>query len=489
MLDDDIDKEMTISDQVFIKGSIPGLPKPFDILSSFKHIRSTNSPKSRLFSGGSKKQNDNSKELADAALLSRLESATQTKLQCKSELLSTKMTSNRCNTAHSSRTNTKLNPSSQTSRPPSSPYKHITCPEGTDSPQDHYFFNQSVFQKKNRPNQHFFAKNDEISLNVNDGKKIKVDKSMKQSKTLTDNKSLECQGKLFRVHSAKRKELSSSSTNGVVLMESSRDIENNQIGRKKSLGSKLKNKLGTMLKTPNFDKRASKTIDSSDDYRANYMPTAEKEEEGPLVSNKLNFSASKTQFKVLKPTSASKSSKNRSVISARQALKGLPIDPVYQRFIDDINSREYNTAQIKLDSDGLRARDNHQQKYIAKVFDVLFPNNAINRMKLVKPFVYPCSARESEPINRLVKNIPDGEPLGTSNCADFWTDKMRHACLKQSGMIRVKKHLDQVATSNEAVMQFLNENLDHYLQLENDQLSREANKAIVTSQQNGSAST
>ena len=113
----------------------------------------------------------------------------------------------------------------------------------------------------------------------------------------------------------------------------------------------------------------------------------------------------------------------------------------------------------------LHSFDLSQRDYIQKFFKCLYGARALNKMKLIKPFVYPCSFRK-EDINtyRLLTNIPDGEGMGTMNITDIWESGMRHACLKQAGLVKIKKHLDQVANSSKAVVSLLNKNLNAFLQ-------------------------
>lgn len=107
--------------------------------------------------------------------------------------------------------------------------------------------------------------------------------------------------------------------------------------------------------------------------------------------------------------------------------------------------------------------DKYQKQYLKKVFEVIFNEHALNKMLLVKPFLYPTSSRDNGQVLKMLKNIPDGEPLGSMSCSDMWEGKMVYTSMKQSGMIKVKKHLDQVAASSPQVLRLLQENLDKYL--------------------------
>lgn len=113
---------------------------------------------------------------------------------------------------------------------------------------------------------------------------------------------------------------------------------------------------------------------------------------------------------------------------------------------------------------GRNRLDAYQKEYLAKIFSVIFGKAGLNKMKLVKPYVYPPHQRENPQIKRLLKNIPDNESLGSMNCTDIWSGVMKSVSLKQSGMIKVKKHLDQVANADENVLAYLHEHLDQYIQ-------------------------
>ena len=106
--------------------------------------------------------------------------------------------------------------------------------------------------------------------------------------------------------------------------------------------------------------------------------------------------------------------------------------------------------------------DVYQTQYIHKVFKVLYPEEHKLKIKLLKPYVYPSVCREDSAVERMVRNVPDGEPLGTMNTPDLWSHKMRNTGLKQSGMYKVKKHLDQVSHSTMNVMKYLHENIDQH---------------------------
>lgn len=113
----------------------------------------------------------------------------------------------------------------------------------------------------------------------------------------------------------------------------------------------------------------------------------------------------------------------------------------------------------------------YQSQYIAKMFEVVFEDRSKRKMDLVKPFLYPTHTRDNQQVNKLLKNVPDGQPMGSMCCSDLWAEGMVYISMKQSGMAKIKKHLDQVAASSPKVLKFLHENLDKYLQLE-DMMSR-----------------
>lgn len=142
-----------------------------------------------------------------------------------------------------------------------------------------------------------------------------------------------------------------------------------------------------------------------------------------------------------------------------KALQGKPKTQLINSFTDE-------EVLLSCANQGVNLRnlDLHQRDYIQKFFKCLYGSRSLNKMKLVKPFVYPCSFRKEDlNINRLLMNIPDGEPLGTMNIGDIWESGMRHTCLKQAGLVRIKKHLDQVANSSKTVVSLLNKNLDQFL--------------------------